>query len=585
MNIVALSPPGRFPTVVGDPGQWWSRVVSAEKHELLRWWANTAWWQNLCTPEVTDRLLASLSVAQSIRRRVEWSAKGIDLRQSARLAGEALKRLCTHEVYQSDASYLETVSFLADHLKYLNQAQPDLAFSVDCGVRVVGLDYRKSGDLVHYANQKTVLSALIGAAFDGCPDQIGLLIVSVTSPEDLLTAMISVVCLRNGRPDMHVCLADHGYENFSLHAHIVRLRESKTLDRIFDTIIVSKEDRDRILPTLVDQISHGIPLKGYLSDSDLQAKALSQRDSIIPPPPVPTFSPEPIFWTRLSERRCYWSRCTFCVQNAKYDNPSPPSRREVAGAVDRIASLIGSGYRTFIFSDEALSPGFLSSFCHDVLERGLSFKWACRCKMELAHTRDLLQQMRTAGCYEILFGLESISPRMQKRMDKYVEGLDAHAVKKIVHAMNAFGIGVHVNLIAGFPGDTPQEVTDSVEFLIEALSDVNGATFLLNRFELFPETPIMDNPGSFGIIPLIGTGDMPSSYPYTVSAEYYEDSLAVDRLIPVLRERLLAGLGWRKFGGCHRTNMALSLYFGSGHGAIFKTQDHNVFANPLMPKF
>jgi hypothetical protein len=203
--------------------------------------------------------------------------------------------------------------------------------------------------------------------------------------------------------------------------------------------------------------------------------------------------------------------------------------------------------------------------------------------MELAHTRDLLRQMRMAGCFEILFGLESISSRTQKRMGKYVEGLDAQAVKKIVHAMAELGIGVHMNLIAGFPGDTPQEVTDTVEFLIEALSDVKGATFLLNRFELFPETPIMENPGAFGVIPLIGTGDMPSSYPYTVTSEYYEDSLAVDRMIPALRERLLSGLGWRKFGRCHRANMALSLYFGTGHGAIFKTQDHNIFANPLIP--
>ncbi|MHB1954781.1 MAG: B12-binding domain-containing radical SAM protein [Sulfobacillus sp.] len=583
MKIVALVSPGRFPTVVGDPGMWWSRVASPGKHAMLRWSANESWWQVLCNPEVSDILLSKYSPAQRLRRRLEWAAHGIDLRRSARSAGKALNRLCTYDVYRSASAYIETVSFLSDHLKWLNQAQQDLVFSVEYGVRVAGLDYNSSGDLARYANRKTVLSALIAKALENGPDEIGLLVMSVTSPEDLLTTMIAAIGLRNGRPGMHVCLADHGYENFSLHAHLSRLKTAGTLDRIFDTIIVSKDERDRILPKLVDRFCRGNTLTGYLTEEDLPDAILPEGEPALPPPPVPTFSPEPIFWTRLSDRRCYWSRCTFCVQNIKYDNPSPPSLREVTGAVDRIEALVEAGYRTFIFSDEALSPAFLASFCHEVGMRRLNFKWACRCKMELAHTRELLQKMRASGCFEILFGLESISPRMQKKMDKFVEGLDGQFVKRLFHAMNELGIGLHVNLIAGFPGDTPREATDTVEFVIDALSKIKGATFLLNRFELFPETPIMDDPCAFGVIPLVGAGDMTSSYPYTVVPEYYADALAVDRMIPGLRERLLTGLGWRTFGACHRADTALSLYFGSGHGAVFKTLDRNVFANPLMP--
>jgi len=79
-------------------------------------------------------------------------------------------------------------------------------------------------------------------------------------------------------------------------------------------------------------------------------------------------------------------------------------------------------------------------------------------------------------------------------MDKYVEGLDATAIEHVLSSVAAAGIGLHVNLIAGFPGDSAEEAVASVEFLIKVLSKLPNVTFTLNRFVLFPGTPIMSNP-------------------------------------------------------------------------------------------
>ncbi len=413
MRIVALTSPGRFPTVVIDPGRWWPAVAS-RGHELLWYQANTAWWRVLAGEAIHDALLASLSLAQRLRRRVEWKAAGLDLKASARAAGRSLDALGTPEPYQTAAGYVATLAPLAEHVAALNAAQGELEFSLAQGVKVHGLNYAESAALVQYAQQEGILSETIRAALADCPRGIDLLVVSVTSAENLLAAMVAVRHLARNNPGMHVCLADHGYENFSLRPHLARLGAAGTLRTFFDTIIGPQDDRDVVLPALVDALAAGQLPRGVLGRGDLEHRTGELPGQSVPPPP-PTFSAEPVFWTRVSPRRCYWSRCAFCVQNDKHDDPRPPSPDEVPAALDRIASQIAAGYRTFIFSDEALAPALLRRFCQGVLVRGLRFRWSSRCRMEPNVDRELLSLMREAGCFEVLYGLESSSPPMQER--------------------------------------------------------------------------------------------------------------------------------------------------------------------------
>jgi hypothetical protein len=577
-KIVVLIPPGRFPTIVPDPGAWWSAM--AGRHDATRLSANADWWKALCSPGGMDAL-APRSRIQRAWRRLERIAQDVDFdfEESAAQAGRALRSLQRRSSYESGAAYASVMAPLAEHLAKLNQAQGELQFSLAHGVSVAGLDYGDSASLLQYAMKDTSLSRLITLAVKDATLDISFLAVTVTCPEDLLTAMIAVRCMKEARPGMHASLIDHGYENFSLHAHMPSLRASGRLGRIFDSIIESREDRDALVPALTELASGAAAPKGFLTRADVPAAAPAH---FVAPPPVETFSSEPVFWTRLSERPCYWSRCAFCVQNTKYKDQRPPSRAEIGQALDRIRTLVNAGYGTLIFSDEAVSPAFLGALSAGILERGLSFRWACRSKLELALTPELFAQMRAAGCREVLFGLETTSPRMQKRMDKFTEGLDAAAIRRILRSLSDAGIGVHVNMIAGFPGDTLAEAEETVEFVVEALAEMRGATFSFNRFELFPTTPIHADPGRFGVVPVPASGDMPTSYRYTVIPEFHEDAVAVDRQFQRLRAKLFAGLGWDRVSRMPGGEAALSLYFDSGHGALFKANPASPFVNPLQ---
>ncbi|MGB1547425.1 MAG: B12-binding domain-containing radical SAM protein [Alphaproteobacteria bacterium] len=284
-----------------------------------------------------------------------------------------------------------------------------------------------------------------------------------------------------------------------------------------------------------------------------------------------------MLWTRISRRRCYWSRCTFCTQNSKYDDPRPPTKSEVAGALDRIEAQITAGYRNIHFSDEAVSPALLRLFSQGVLERRLSFRWGCRCKLDPSQTPELFQLARAAGCYEIIFGLESISPRVQKLMDKYVEGLDRERIAAILRSVHDAGIALFINLIVGFPGDTPEEAEDSVAFLIATCGDFDNTTYVLNPFGLFPATPVMDDPAAFGVIPKEEPGDMVSAYRYELDPAIRASTLAAAQRMPEFRQRLDAAFGWDQLQLGPALDIVQALYFEMGHGAVLKALP----ANPL----
>jgi hypothetical protein len=581
LRVLHLVPPGRLPTVIIDPGLWWDAVAGSGQHETCCYSANYHWWRAICRPEVGKTLVSSLSVLQGVRRRLEWRVADIDLAATAAVASRALDALRTRAAYGSVGGFVEAAGALADHLDALNAAQPEIEFSITPGLRARNLNYDDSRALAAYSRADGVLRALMRDALTECPDDLDFVTVSVTSAESLLAAMVASRLLRERIPRVYICLADHGYENFSLHAHIDKLRESQALTEVFDTIVETKDSRDTVLPQIVDAVAAGKPPRGFISATAVPPLPVNSQLRYSPPAPLPTFTPEPVFFTRLSRRRCYWNRCTFCTQNTKYDDPKASSRLELPPSLDRLSSYIDAGYRNIVYSDEAIAPSMLNALCEEIEARKLDFRWTCRCRLERSHTRVLFGRMRKAGCYEILFGLESISPRVQRLMDKHLEDMDEARVRRIFEDMEAAGLAAHVTMIAGFPGDSLEDSERTVDFVVDALSRSNSATFYLNRFALFPDTIVLKEPERFGIREVHAGGDMPSSYGFTFDDETRDRTQPVLDRHSALDEKLAAGLGWHRLGKGPAVKIARLLYFTSGCGAIFKTQAANPLARML----
>lgn len=574
MRIVYLDAPGRLPTVSPGVGAWWSRLTLDDAHEVAVFGLNHAWWRAICDPGIVAPLAAAADLGEVDDL---FGARG-SLRASAMAASAGLAALGDLATYATARSYRAAIGAIVAHLDNVAAAQGEFVAGLGAGPVVRDLDYADSAALARFADAPSILRHTIATALHALSPGADFIGLRIASEIDLLTACVAVRALRARGERGHICLVDHGYENFSLEPHLDALHATGALERVFDTIVASKDDIDAVVPDLVARVARGERPRGFVrrAPAILPAPAM---DSAAAPPLLPSFAPYPVPHVRTSARRCYWSRCAFCTQNAKYADTGAPVKADVIASVDRLAALAAIGVDNVILADEAISPAALRVLSAEILRRGLRIRWTCRCKLELGFGRALLEQAAAAGCYEILFGLETTSPDLQRRMDKHVAGLDAPAIERILDDMAALGIGVHINLISGFPGESLAEAEATVDFVVDRLRRHRNATWLLNRFTLFPATPMAAAPRDFGIERVEARGDMPATLGFALDPPTRERTAPVVRRHAALHRRLAEGLGW---GGAQRERIGrevMALYFGSGHSAVFKT----LAVNPLDP--
>jgi len=562
-RIALINAPGRLPTVVHDVGPWWDQLHLSPAVGLTSVSSNFLWWRHIASPAVTTGW--AMDPPELWTRLIE----------TGMAATQALEALRSYGAFGSADVYLSVINDIEKHLGALGEVQDEFAVSMASGPVAHAVDYSSSLSIVEFSKKPGLLASTIEACLRDM-EPVDIVLLHITSEFEVLTGAILASVIKKRNPTAHICLFDHGYENFSLSPHMASLTATNALAQVFDTIIVSKDEIDRILVQLIGRLTRGEPVRGALQGDDFDdplVEPMAKRRA--PPYPASIFAPEPVLHTRVSTRRCYWSRCTFCTQNSKYDDPGAPGKADASDTVERLQNYQRAGFGNIIFADEAISPALLRALCQTILQNGLRIDWACRCKLEHALDAELLELAAQAGCKEILFGLETVSEPLLKKMDKVVEGETAALADRVFRAVGAAGIGIHVNLISGFPGETLEEAQQTIRFVTDQLQSLPNATFRLNRFAVFPDTPISTAPWRFGISALSGRGDMPSAYAYRLDARTRRRTSPVMRAFDALAAELNSGLGWSSLTAAPGGQAALDLYAGSGHSAIFKALSQN----------
>ena len=571
MRVLRVISPGRFPTVVHDPGEWYS--VVAEHASVKSVSLNFQFWQYLFSTSIDDLPQTGASPSRQDHQRSDCERDSSTARATRNRAGVALKQLRSPGTYSSSKKYLTALSALSDHLGEVNRSQKEFHVTLESGPFVFNLDYSNSHQIAEFASGKSLLASIIEVIATKCFHEANLVVFSATSPIDLLTAMISARIYRAMYPNSHLCLGDHSYENFSLTPHLDALKRSGALNRFFDTIIEVHAEKDQCLEALAARIADGEQLNGFLR---LVQRCDEHLDSAYKPIPlVPTFSPKPILWTRLSPRKCYWSKCTFCVQNLKHADRRLSTKRQVGRAIELVKRNVAHGVEHFLFSDESVSPSFAKAFSTALLSEQQEIFWSCRTRVDPAFNARIFQLMRAAGCYELLFGLETIAEETLATMGKYHRCVKNSEIERVLQAAADSGISLHICLIAGFPGDSPANLYKTVDFLEGCLGGYANVTYRINRFSLFPGSTIAANPKEFGISKVWAIGDIPMGFPFEVDDDLkskFDESLEA---VPALERRLDQKLGVSELAAGELFYDIKELYFSSGHGAIFKTQRHN----------
>jgi ribosomal peptide maturation radical SAM protein 1 len=199
-----------------------------------------------------------------------------------------------------------------------------------------------------------------------------------------------------------------------------------------------------------------------------------------------------------SSRGCWWHRarpgsggraCRFCNLNLQWEGYRRKAPRQVTREVETLASRYGS--LRFFFVDNILDPTMTEEMFQRLAALGRSFEIFTEVRASVS--RGQLMAMRSAGVTQVQIGVESLSSRLLRKLNK---GTTVIQNMEIMKHCEQLGIRHHSNLILGFPGSDTDDVAETLENLpfvapYQPLRKV--------RFWLGQNSPLALQPERYGI--------------------------------------------------------------------------------------
>ena len=261
-----------------------------------------------------------------------------------------------------------------------------------------------------------------------------------------------------------------------------RLEQGQSLDGLLgliyrqgDEIIVNQPR-----PLLEDLDSLPFPARELLDNAD----------EYLPPPATYRRKPVAVI---ITSRGCN-RRCIFCSQiDSKRKSGERGVRyRSVDNVMAEIEHCLAQGYREIKFIDDTLAADYdrAMAITREIKKRKLDFTWfASACVNQV--DRPLLQSMKDAGCWAVLFGAES---GVQKNLNTLRKGSTLAQIRRAVADAKAVGLQVTTPFLIGIPGETYEEALQTIEFAVELNPDI--ANF--HALTAFPGTHLYDNLERYG---------------------------------------------------------------------------------------
>jgi ribosomal peptide maturation radical SAM protein 1 len=187
-------------------------------------------------------------------------------------------------------------------------------------------------------------------------------------------------------------------------------------------------------------------------------------------------------------RGCWWGEkhhCTFCGLNGS----SMQFRSKPAG--DFVTEVLDLAERhqilDFIVVDNILDPGYFGSALPALAATGYDLRLHFEVKANLR--REQFSALRRAGVVQVQPGVENLSTRVLRIMDKGVSG--CQNVRALRDAQSA-GVTMTWNYLYGFPGETDEDYTAVIDQMpaLHHLDPPTGqARIVIERFSPYFDRP------------------------------------------------------------------------------------------------
>lgn len=165
-------------------------------------------------------------------------------------------------------------------------------------------------------------------------------------------------------------------------------------------------------------------------------------------------------------RGCCWGRCRFCVETAKFRT------RSAKNFVDEIEWLYHQGRDLFMFNESDMNgnPQLLLDICDEVIRRKLFVRFTGQLRIDKRNTKEFFKKLHQAGVVSLRFGVDGWCQNTLKLQNK---GYTTEMIGQNLRDCKAAGIFIEVNVVIGVPGETEEDIDESIRFLIENKSYVD----------------------------------------------------------------------------------------------------------------
>jgi anaerobic magnesium-protoporphyrin IX monomethyl ester cyclase len=166
--------------------------------------------------------------------------------------------------------------------------------------------------------------------------------------------------------------------------------------------------------------------------------------------------------------------------------------RNARSVVDEMQMVQELGFREIHVEDDllTLNHAHVHAICDEIANRRLKIRWNAFSRVDTV-TRELLERMKQAGCFGLLFGVESGN---QEILDRAKKKITLEKVGKAVALAKETGLTAVASFILGLPGETKDTMRQSYDFARKL-----DTPYCFHVLAPFPGTEVREKAEEYGI--------------------------------------------------------------------------------------
>ncbi|MCJ7794130.1 B12-binding domain-containing radical SAM protein [Candidatus Bathyarchaeota archaeon] len=174
-----------------------------------------------------------------------------------------------------------------------------------------------------------------------------------------------------------------------------------------------------------------------------------------------------IYMPIITSRGCPFN-CAFCLASkmcGRGFRARSPSK--VVDELEWLRDTFGAGAFAFYDDTFTFDVNRAIAICDEMKARKFGLPWDCRTRVDKV-SKELLTKLRSTNCQLIHFGVESGSQQMLNTMRK---GTTVEQNARAIKWAKESGILVAISLVIGYPGETPEMLQQTIDFIHKTKPD------------------------------------------------------------------------------------------------------------------